>query len=111
MDEAALRERAALAYDRSNDPEGVLRQLAAVWASGDRTERLRKLDVPTLVMHGREDPLATVSGGTATAAAIPGSELVVFDGMGHDLPRPLWPEIIDHISSLVSRAEGARVAR
>jgi pimeloyl-ACP methyl ester carboxylesterase len=111
MDEAALRERAALAYDRSNDPDGVLRQLAAVWLSGDRTERLRELDAPTLVLHGREDPLATLSGGTATAEAISGSELVVFDGMGHDLPRPLWPEIIDRISSLVSRAEGARVGR
>lgn len=109
LDEAALRERAGLAFDRANDPAGVLRQLAAVWASGDRTERLRELDLPVLVLHGRNDPLATLSGGEATAEAIPGAELVVFDGMGHDLPRPLWPEFAERITALARRADGERV--
>jgi pimeloyl-ACP methyl ester carboxylesterase len=107
FDEAALRERAALSYDRANDPEGVMRQMAAVWVSGDRTDQLRTLSVPTLVLHGREDQLATVSGGVATAEAISGSEIVIFDGMGHDLPRELWPALIEHISALIGKQEAA----
>jgi pimeloyl-ACP methyl ester carboxylesterase len=105
FDEAGLRERTARSYDRANDPAGVLRQLAAVVASGDRTPQLHAVQLPTLVVHGREDPLATVSGGLATAEAVPGAELVLFDGMGHDLPIELWPVIIEHISGLVRRAE------
>ncbi len=105
FDEAALRERTARSHDRANDPPGVLRQLAAVVASGDRTPQLREVRRPTLILHGREDPLATLSGGVATAEAIPDAELVIFDGMGHDLPRELWPTMIEHISRLVRRAE------
>ncbi len=107
FDEAALRERARLSFDRSHDPDGVMRQMAAVWASGDRTTRLRELDVPTLVLHGEDDPLATLSGGVATAEAIPGSELVTFKGMGHDLPRELWGALIDRISGVIGRGEEA----
>jgi pimeloyl-ACP methyl ester carboxylesterase len=108
FDEAALRERAGLSYDRAFDPIGVGRQLMGILASGDRTERLREVRVPTLVIHGAEDPLVDVSGGRATAAAIPDAELVVVDGMGHDLPRGLWGEIIERISALVARGERAR---
>jgi pimeloyl-ACP methyl ester carboxylesterase len=104
-DDAAVRDRAARAYDRAYDPPGVARQLVAVLASGDRTERLRRLAVPTLVIHGADDPLVQVSGGRATAAAIPGAELVMFEGMGHDLPRDLWPELADRIGGLIERAE------
>jgi pimeloyl-ACP methyl ester carboxylesterase len=82
----------------------------AILASGDRTPRLRELDLPVLVLHGVEDPLVRVSGGRATAAAIPGAELVEFDGMGHDLPRALWPAITDRIVALVERGEGERLA-
>jgi pimeloyl-ACP methyl ester carboxylesterase len=110
FDEAGLRERAARSYDRGNDPAGVLRQLAAVSASGDRTADLRSLRVPTLVLHGVDDPLATLSGGLATAQAIPGSELITFEGMGHDLPRELWPQIIEPIAALVHRSEGSPAA-
>jgi pimeloyl-ACP methyl ester carboxylesterase len=99
-DEAWLRERAALSYDRAFDPPGVARQLAAVRVSEDRTARLRELRVPALVMHGADDPLIPVAAGRATAAAIPDAELVVFDGMGHDLPRQLWPEMIERIVAL-----------
>ncbi|HEV2377133.1 MAG TPA: alpha/beta hydrolase [Streptosporangiaceae bacterium] len=77
----------------------------AVLATGDRTERLRSLRVPTLVLHGTADLMCDISGGRATAAAIPCAELVTFDGMGHKLPRQLWPEIASHIAGLVHRVE------
>jgi pimeloyl-ACP methyl ester carboxylesterase len=109
FDEDGLRDRTARSYDRANDPDGVLRQLAAVAASGDRTPQLRALSMPTLVLHGTDDPLAAVSGGIATAAAIAGAELATFEGMGHDLPRELWPAITEHISRLIDRAERAGV--
>ena len=107
LDEEALRERARLSFDRAYDPSGVGRQLVAILASGDRTARLRDVRVPALVIHGEQDPLVGASGGRATAAAIPGAELVVIEGMGHDLPQPLWPEIADHIAMLAERAEQA----
>ncbi|MGR6923556.1 alpha/beta fold hydrolase [[Actinomadura] parvosata] len=100
-----LRERAALAYDRAYDPVGTARQSVAVIASGDRTARLRSVRVPTLVIHGADDLMCDVSGGRATAAAIPGAELAVIDGMGHNLPRALWPDLTARIAALVHRAE------
>jgi pimeloyl-ACP methyl ester carboxylesterase len=105
LDEPDLRWRTGLAYDRANDPVGVGRQLAAIAASGDRTGALRSVTVPTLVIHGADDPLVNVSGGRATAHAIPGAELVVLDGMGHHLSRELWGEIVRRIDELVERAE------
>ena len=71
--------------------------------SGDRTAQLRSIDVPALVIHGADDRMCDVSGGRATAAAIPGAELVVIDGMGHDLPRPLWPQLAAKITEHVQR--------
>jgi pimeloyl-ACP methyl ester carboxylesterase len=111
LDEPELRERAALSYDRANDPLGVARQLVAIVASGDRTASLRSVRAPTLVLHGAADPLVDVSGGRATAEAVPDAELVVFDGMGHDLPRALWPDITARIGDLVERAEASVKAR
>jgi pimeloyl-ACP methyl ester carboxylesterase len=98
-----IADRAGRAYDRAFDPLGLARQAVAVLASGDRTPRLRSLAVPTLVIHGAADPMIDVSGGRATAAAIPGAELVVIDGMGHDLPRALWPQLAAKIADLVER--------
>ncbi|HEY3190444.1 MAG TPA: alpha/beta hydrolase [Solirubrobacteraceae bacterium] len=109
LDEDELRERAGLSYDRSYDPAGISRQLLAILASGDRTERLHDVEAPTLVIHGDRDPLVDVSGARATADAIPGAELVVVDGMGHNLPRELWDQIADRIVALVERAERAHV--
>ena len=105
-DEALLRERAGAAYDRSYCPEGTVRQLAAILASPDRTEGLRGVKIPFLVIHGEDDPLVTLSGGRATAAAVPGSELLVIPGMGHDLPEELWGEVTD---AIVANAELASV--
>jgi len=93
FDEAGHRERAALHYDRGYHPEGTARQLAAILASPDRTGGLRGVGVPTLVVHGAEDPLVTLPGGEATAAAVPGAELWVVEGMGHDLPAAVLPEL------------------
>jgi pimeloyl-ACP methyl ester carboxylesterase len=91
-------------FDRGVRPEGTLRQLVAIVASGDRTAALRRLRVPTVVIHGTEDALIDVSGGRATAAAIPGAELVLVDGMGHDLPPAAWAPIVDAIAANAARA-------
>jgi pimeloyl-ACP methyl ester carboxylesterase len=79
-------------------PAGPGRQLAAIIASGDRTADLRRITaIPTLVIHGTADPLVSTSGGRATAKAIPGAQLMSIEGMGHDLPRAMWPRLIDAI--------------
>jgi len=106
----AIAERVGRAFDRAFDPLGAVRQTVAILASGDRTPRLRAIDVPTLVVHGAEDPLCDVSGGRATAAAIAGAELVVIEGMGHDLPRALWPRFASMIAEVVQRGEARRTA-
>ena len=107
VDLDAMRERAAVDYDRAFHPAGASRQLAAIYASGDRTEGLRDLDVATLVIHGRDDTLITLSGGEATAAAIRGSRLLVLSDMGHDLPRPLWPVFAEAIGGHVRVVEAS----
>ena len=104
FDESSLRDRAGLSFDRAYDPAGVARQLAAILTTHDRTRDLKTISVPTLVIHGSDDALVNVSGGHATAAAIPGAELLVVEGMGHDLPRAVWPQIVDRISALTERA-------
>jgi pimeloyl-ACP methyl ester carboxylesterase len=96
---------AARAYDRGYDPIGVARQAIASVASGDRTELLRHLDLPTLVIHGLDDVMCDVSGGRATAAAIPQSKLVLIKGLGHNLPPGLWSEIAEHIADIVRIGE------
>jgi pimeloyl-ACP methyl ester carboxylesterase len=105
LDEQWLAGIAGEAYDRAYDPLGVARQLLAIHASGDRTPALRRLDVPTLVVHGEADQLVQVEGGRATAAAVPGAELMVVPGMGHNFPRELWPQLVDAITALADRAE------
>jgi pimeloyl-ACP methyl ester carboxylesterase len=97
LDEDRIRARAGEAWDRCHYPMGIARQLVAIMASGDRTEKLQRLDVPTLVIHGESDPLVTLSGGEATAKAVPGAELLVIPGMGHDMPEGAWPQIVDAI--------------
>jgi pimeloyl-ACP methyl ester carboxylesterase len=104
-DEQELRERGARAFERGLNPAGFMRQFAAILASGDRTETVRTIRTPTLVIHGEDDPLVPVDGGRATAAAIEGAELVVIPGMGHNLPRQLWPELVERIVSFGDRAE------
>jgi pimeloyl-ACP methyl ester carboxylesterase len=102
-----IRAMAATSYDRDHDYRGPLRQLAAVLASGDRTAELRRITAPTLVIHGSADPLVSLSGGRATARAIPHAQLMIVEGMGHDLPHVLWPRLIDAIARHAVRAGDA----
>lgn len=95
--EADIVRRAAAKFDRAFHPAGTLRQYAAILGSPDRTAALGRVRAPVLVIHGEADPLIQVSGGRATAAAVPGAELLTIPGMGHDLPRELWPRVVDAI--------------
>ena len=105
-DENEVVARAGRAYDRSYDPIGVARQRLAWGACGDRTERLRHLDLPTLVIHGVADRMCDVSGGRATAEAIPRAELVLIEGMGHNLALGLRSQLAARIAEFVWRVEG-----
>lgn len=104
FDEERIRERAARGYDRCFHPAGMARQTAAIVAHGSRRPFLRDVKAPTLVVHGSDDPLVPVEGGRDTAAAVPGAELMIVEGMGHDLPQGAWPRIIDGMTSLAKRA-------
>ena len=110
IDEERSRELAGATYDRSHYPAGTARQLAAILASGSRTAALRQLDVPTVVIHGESDPLVPLRAGLATARAIPGAELITIPGMGHDLPRELWPTFVDAIAKNADRATAKQPA-
>lgn len=105
FDESWARVKAARYWERGVHPSGTGRQLLAIQADGDRTSRLAQVTCPTLVIHGAMDPLIDVSGGRATAAAVPGAELVIFDEMAHDLPLALCGDISDHIARHVAAAE------
>lgn len=100
LEEEWLRSYAADAFRRSHDEAGMARQLAAIMASGSREEQLPYLRVPTLVIHGADDPLIQAQGGLSTARLVPGARLVLHGGMGHDLPRALWPRIVSDIAAV-----------
>jgi pimeloyl-ACP methyl ester carboxylesterase len=94
-----IRDIAARSYDRDYDAAGRRRQLAAVISQPNRTKALRSLEVPTLILHGLNDQVVAVSGGRALARAIPRSRFVGFPGMGHNLPYPLWPRVVDEFAT------------
>ena len=104
FDEPRIRALSAACYDRDFFPLGGQRQLAAVMRSTDRTARLAELRVPTLILHGSDDPIVNVSGGEALARAIPGATLRIFPGMGHDLPAALW---LTFAQAIAQNARGA----
>jgi pimeloyl-ACP methyl ester carboxylesterase len=105
--EGELRQRVIDEYQRAYNPAGVGRQMAAIRADGDRTARLAKLSVPAVVLHGADDPLLMVGGGKQTAEAIPGAELRIIPGMGHDLPPGLYDIFVDAITAAAARARTA----
>lgn len=102
-DEAADRAAITAAYDRAFHPEGTLRQLLAIITQRSRTEDLKALEVPALVIHGAKDPLVTPSGGQRTHEALAGSELILLPEAGHDMPEVYRPELIDRITALAMR--------
>ena len=99
-----LRRLAGTSYDRDPSASGTPRQLAAIIAAGDRTETLRRIEAPTLVIHGTEDRMVAPSGGVASVRAIRGARLMLIAGMGHDLPRAVWDRMAD---AMVENAERA----
>jgi pimeloyl-ACP methyl ester carboxylesterase len=110
FEEDRVREVAGRSYDRGHSAAGVLRQLHAVTASGDRTQALRGVRAPTAVIHGSRDPLIRPAGGRATARAVPGARLKLIDGMGHDFPRLLWPVFAEEIAANAARARRPQAA-
>lgn len=106
-DPARTAQRVGDAFDRCFCPQGVARQLAAVIASGSRTQSLRTLNVPTLVIHGESDTLIDISGGVRTAQCIPGAHFVPIEGMGHDLAPRYWPTLVDEITKHARSATGS----
>lgn len=105
FDAEEARRSAAVSFDRGLCPEGTTRQMAAIFASGDRAESLRSLTVPTLVVHGRDDTLILPPAGPRTAELVPNADLLLLGDMGHDLPRPLWPLITGAILAHAARAD------
>jgi pimeloyl-ACP methyl ester carboxylesterase len=103
-DPAEVESRALEAYERSFYPIGVARQMVAVASHGNRKSALQQLDIPALVIHGQADPLVPVEGGIDTHEALRGSQLMLIEGMGHDLPRQVWPQIVTGITQLTSAA-------
>jgi len=104
VDAETRREMVSISFDRCFYPAGFTRHVAAIVQDGDRRRRLGKVPAPTLVIHGREDPLVPLEGGIDTAKHIPGAKLEIIDGMGHNLPVELWPQIIDLIASHATQA-------
>lgn len=105
FDERLVRERARTAFERDSDPTGFQRQLDAIYSARDRTGRVREITAPTLVIHGALDPLIPPEAGRATAAAIDGAELLVIEGMGHDMPPPLWPRLAEAMAGHARKSE------
>ncbi len=104
VDEETRREMCGLSFDRCYFPSGFVRHVAAIIEDGDRHDRLQQIAVPTLVIHGREDPLVPLAGGIDTAEQVDGARLEIIDGMGHNLPQELWPQLIDLIAGNAARA-------
>ena len=102
--EDQVHELAAALYDRSFYPQGMARQLFAILGAENRVSKLGSINVPTLVIHGSEDPLVPVEGGRETAASIPGAELIIIEGMGHSLPPEIWPQVVGAIAKNADKA-------
>jgi len=104
FDEEEWRKFATASYERSHYPPGITRQFVAIRATGNIKPALSSISVPTLVIHGSEDPLVPVEGGKDTAEAIPGAELLIIEGMGHSIPIEVWPKVVDAIAKIASKA-------
>ena len=105
FDEALIRKRSARIYDRGLTGSGAARQLVAIIAHGDRRPGLARLTLPSLIIHGQDDPLIRVQAGLETASTIPGAELLLLPGVGHTLPREIWPQVIEKLCALTKRGD------
>lgn len=110
FDGARLRQLGEQAFARGLSPRGFLRHFAAVLASGDRRHGLRRTRVPTLIVHGSSDPMFPIRAGRDLARMMPDATWLPIAGMGHDLPRPLWPTLVAAIARHASRAEARTAA-
>lgn len=108
FDEEYVADLAGRSLERANDPYGYMRQLAAINAQPNRAPALKRLDMPALVIHGLHDPLVAPSGGLSAARLLHNAKFVGYSGMGHDLPRELWPDYVMEITALARRAEDSR---
>jgi pimeloyl-ACP methyl ester carboxylesterase len=104
QDDATVRSRAEETFDRGVSASGVMRQMLAILNQPNRSRALASLRMPTAVVHGTADKMVHISGGRATARAIPGAELLVVDGMGHDMPPELFGTLTDLIRRTADRA-------
>jgi pimeloyl-ACP methyl ester carboxylesterase len=102
FDEARARAKAECAVDRCFYPDGGMRQFAAILAAPDRTAALQRLRIPTLVIHGDQDPLVPPENGRQTASALPNPRLIMIPGMGHSLPEQVWPQVVDALVEVTS---------
>jgi pimeloyl-ACP methyl ester carboxylesterase len=100
----SIKAKAAETWDRGVNPAGVARQIGAILTQPDRSQALRELRIPTLIIHGLSDRMVHVSGGRATSRSVPGSELLLIEGMGHDIPRPFYDTFVDAIRRNADRA-------
>ncbi len=107
FDEAYEKDRVTRAIDRAYHPAGFVRQLGAIAAAPSRLPRLGSIAIPTLVIHGVADILVPVENGRRVAAAVPGSRQLEVEGMGHDLPKRVWPRVADAIAQLAREASPA----
>jgi pimeloyl-ACP methyl ester carboxylesterase len=104
LNEQIMRPLIERCYDRCYHPQGMARHSTAIIMAGSRTQDLKAVTVPTLVIHGSDDPLLPVEQGRATAEAVPGSELLIIEGMGHDLPAEVWPLLVGTIVQHTQKA-------
>lgn len=104
LDEQEMRRLIERAYDRCYYPQGMARHSVAIMVAGSRAQALRSVTAPTLVIHGSEDPLLPVEQGRATAEAVPGAELLIIEGMGHDFPAEVWPLLVGAIVQHTQKA-------
>lgn len=106
-DEERIRNKALESYNRAYNPDGVARQMAAIMAHGDRRPGLNQLKLPCLVIHGNVDPLVPISGAHDTHQNVPGAEIMIIEGMGHDMPIGAWSQIVKGIALLTHQTHTA----
>ena len=102
------RQLAGRLFDRSFYPVGMTRHFLALLSQENRKPALAKVKLPTLIIHGAADPLVPVEAGKDAAEAIPGSEILIIEGMGHDLPREVWPAVVEAMTKNTAKGQSVK---